>query len=266
MLKDSQQWSTLRKDWQKTFNSVTELLAQLKEQDIFFLDVKNTWEFRKDHRAKAEAEKMKLREQTERGAPTTKKLETLRLIVDTLDESEKKPLSIKEHGTEEKATKEPRAEDSKGENIEHRRVGSSKLPDLIEEPKPAPKPVSIPEGASGEPIAGDPKAGESEAGGSKAGESKAGESKAGGPTTKTAEAPIIKPKTAPVEQQNEEGPKAAGPKAAKVLDDLEAMKKLSKLFRIMQRECEAGITELEKETTEMIGLVSIFRRRKIYSS
>ncbi|KAL0634481.1 hypothetical protein Q9L58_006570 [Maublancomyces gigas] len=261
LLKDSQQWSTLRKDWQKTLNSATELLAQLKEQDIFFPDVKNTWEFRKDHRAKAEAEKMKLREQTERRAPITRKLEAAGPTVDTLDGLERKTLSIKEHGTkEEKATNESRAEDSKGENIEHRGVGSSKLPDPIEEPKPAPKSVSTPQGASGEPIAGESKAGES-----KAGESKAEDSKAGGPTTKTAKAPIIKPKTAPIEQQNEEGPKVAGPKAAKVLDDLEAMKKLSKLFRIMQRECEAGITELEKETTEMIGLfnlISIFEARR----
>lgn len=282
-------------------------MAQLKEQDIFVRDVEYPWEFRKDHQAKAEREVL-----------ITGKIGVAGPPVDT-DGPKRRILSIKEQGTkeetatkEEKATKkerateeetamkgeqstkeeqgmeEPGAEDSKGKNIERQDVGASKPPDPI---KPAPKSVPIPEGASGEPTVGD---------------SKVGESKAKGSTAGVVKAPIIKPlKTAPVGQQNEVGPKAAGPdglgmdvlEAVEILsklvetiktalvgeqnevgpkaagpnslkmDDLEAMKILSKLFETMQRECEAGITELEKETTEMIGLVSNFLRRwKIYNS
>lgn len=289
-------------------------MAQLKEQDIFARDVEYPWEFRKDHQAKAEREapitgkigvagptdwwskirsfkKQGTKEETatQEEKATKEEKSTKEEKAGKKERATKEETALKgEQSTKEEGTKEPGAEDSKGKNIERQDVGASKPPDPI---KPAPKSVPTPEGASGEPTVGD---------------SKVGESKARGSTTEMVKAPIIKPlKTAPVGQQNEVGPKAAGPdglgmdvlEAVEILsklvetlktalvgeqnevgpkaagpnslkmDDLEAMKILSKLFETMQRECEAGITELEKETTEMIGLVSNFLRRwKIYNS
>lgn len=228
----------LRKDWQKTFNSATELLAQLKEQDIFFQDVRDPWEFRKDYQSKAEDTKMKLLQKKERGSATTAKLVAARPAADSPDDPKGKTVSDKEHGA-----KEPTAGNSKNESIKHQGVGGSKEPDSTKEPnpKPAPKVVPAPEG---EPAAADPKAVVPE----------------GGYIAETSKAPIKPLIPVLVEQQNDVGPKVTGVKSTKVtkMDDLEAMKKLSKLFRIMQRECELGITELEKETAEMIGLVSNF--------
>lgn len=223
LLKDSKNWSGLRKEWQKTLKSATELLAQLTEQDIFFPDVRDTWRFRKDHRAKPEAEETKSQEQKGRGGPIT------------------------ENPRAAGSTVSPRAE----KTIEHLDAGASKPPDPPQKLQPAPKSVNIPESEPGEPTAGESKAGESE---SKVGEPKAGESKVGGPTTKAAKASIIKPPKTAIEQQNEVKPKA---KVLK-MKETKAMIRLTKLFENMQRECEAGITELEKETTVMIGLVSIF--------
>lgn len=222
----------LRKDWQKTFNSATELLAQLKEQDIFFQDVKDPWEFRKDYQSKAENMKMRLRQKRERGVS----------VADAASGTKGQNASEKEQGA-----KEPTAGNSKGTSIKHQGVGEPKAPNPIEELKLklAPKVVPNPEGASGEPAPADPKA---------------AVPKAGGSLAETPKTPIKPLKPIPIEQQNDVGPKVTGPKPVKVvkMDDLEVMKKLSKLFRIMQRECELGITELEKETTEMIGLVSTF--------
>lgn len=60
-------------------------------------------------------------------------------------------------------------------------------------------------------------------------------------------------------EEKEIGDKGADSKIRIVvkMEELKQMKKLSKVFEAMKRECEAGITELENETTEMIGLVSI---------
>lgn len=59
-------------------------------------------------------------------------------------------------------------------------------------------------------------------------------------------------------EEKEIGDKGADSKMRIVvkMEELKPMKKLSKIFEAMKRECEAGITELENETTEMIGLVS----------
>lgn len=60
-------------------------------------------------------------------------------------------------------------------------------------------------------------------------------------------------------EEKEIGDKGADSKNRIVvkMEELKPMKKLSKIFEAMKRECEAGITELENETTEMIGLVSV---------
>lgn len=65
-----------------------------------------------------------------------------------------------------------------------------------------------------------------------------------------------------VTEEKEVGDKGADPKIRILvkMEELKPMKKLSKIFEAMKRECEAGITELENETTEMIGLVSFHPR------